>query len=217
MTVVIVMTAVILADVKGETMAKSEPRPRERMVFSAAQLIRRHGVSATGLRDVVAHARAPRGSVQHYFPEGKQQLVGEAVEWAGRYAGGWVPRFLAGMAAPTPSKLFAAMVRQWIEEYRRDGFAAGCPLAATTVDWVESTPEIRPSLTRALAAWRDPVVAALNELGVPRRKATGVATLMISTLEGAVVLARVEQDLEPLYTAVRELGPHLDTYVAVRE
>ena len=40
---------------------------------------------------------------------------------------------------------------------------------------------------------------------------------MISTLEGAIVLARVEQDLEPLYAAVRELGPHLDTYVAVRE
>jgi len=198
-------------------MAKTESRPRERMVFSAAQLIRRQGVTATGVRDVVAHAGAPRGSVQHYFPDGKEQLVAEAVEWAGHYAGGRVSRFLAAMAAPTPSKLFSAMVRQWIEEYRRDGFAAGCPLAATTVDWVESTPAIRLPLTRALAAWRDPVVAALVELGVPRRKAPGVATLMISALEGAIVLARVEQDLEPLYTAIRELGPHLDTYVVVRE
>jgi len=193
----------------------SEPSrgPRERMVFSAAQLIRRHGVSATGVRDVVAHAQAPRGSVQHYFPGGKEQLVSEAVGWAGRYAGGRVPRFLAGMSAPTPSKLFAAMVRQWIEEYRRDGFAAGCPLAATTVDWAESTPAIREHLAGALEAWRAPVAQALVEMGVPARKARSAATLMISTLEGAIVLARAEQDLRPLTTVIRELGPHLDTYL----
>jgi AcrR family transcriptional regulator len=165
------------------------------------------------VRDVVNHASAPRGSVQHYFPGGKEQLVGEAVEWAGRYAGGRIPRFLAGMSEPTPSRLFAAMVRQWIEEYRRDGFAAGCPLAATTVDWAEASPGIRPHLERAVAAWRDPVAAALAELGVPRRKASAVATLMISALEGAIVLARAEQDLKPLFTVIRELGPHLDRYV----
>ena len=44
--------------------------PRERMVLSAAQLVRIHGVGATGMRDVVAHAEAPRGSLQHYFPGG---------------------------------------------------------------------------------------------------------------------------------------------------
>ncbi len=197
-------------------MSQGELRPRDRMVFSAAQLIRREGVNATGVRDVVAHAGAPRGSVQHYFPGGKEQLVGEAVEWAGRYAGGRVQRFLAGMSAPTPSKLFAAMVRQWIEEYRRDGFAAGCPLAATTVDWAESTPAIREHLARSLDAWRRPVLVGLTELGVPGRKATAVATLMISALEGAILLARVEQDLGPLFAVMRELGPHLDTYVADR-
>ena len=56
------------------------------MVLSAAALIRRDGVTGTGVRDVVAHAQAPRGSVQHYFPEGKQQLVGEALRWAGDFA-----------------------------------------------------------------------------------------------------------------------------------
>jgi len=193
-----------------------EPRPRDRMVFSAAQLIRRRGVTATSVRDVVAAARSPRGSVQHYFPDGKEQLVAEAVEWAGAYAGGRIPRYLAGMSEPTPSRLFAAMVRQWIEEYRRDGFAAGCPLAATTVDWVESTPAIREHLARALDSWRDPVAAALVGMGVPGRKAKSVATLMISTLEGAIVLARAQQDLRPLTTVILELGPHLDTYVEVR-
>lgn len=72
----------------------TERGPRERMVFSAAQLIRRDGVTATGLRDVVAHADAPRGSLAHYFPGGKEQLVNEAVDWAGWYAANRIDRFL---------------------------------------------------------------------------------------------------------------------------
>src|SRR5919109_1136905 len=118
MTVVIVacvMTTVIgwIREVEGgRSMPESAYGPRERMVFSAAQLIRRDGVTATGMRDVAAHAEAPRRSLQHYFPGGKEQLVNEAVDWAGRYAGRRVARFLAAMDEPTPSGLFAAMVRQ---------------------------------------------------------------------------------------------------------
>ncbi|MEU7970402.1 TetR/AcrR family transcriptional regulator, partial [Streptomyces sp. NPDC049097] len=124
-------------------MAVSERGPRERMVFSAAQLIRRDGVTATGMREVAAHAGAPRGSLQHYFPGGKEQLVNEAVAWAGRYAAGRVARFLAALPEPAPSGLFAAMVRQWTDEYRTSGFEGGCPVAAATgdgADWTATTP-----------------------------------------------------------------------------
>jgi AcrR family transcriptional regulator len=187
--------------------------PRERMVFSAAQLIRRQGVTATGVRDVVAHAGAPRGSVQHYFPDGKTQLVGEAVDWSGRYAASRIDRFMAGMRPPTPGKLFAAMVGQWIDEYRRDGFAAGCPLAAATIDCADTDPLVRARISAALDRWRDPITAALATMGVPTAKTRSVATLMLCTLEGAIVLSRAEQSTQPLTTVARELAPHLDSYL----
>src|SRR6185369_11331407 len=46
--------------------------PRDRMVRAAAKLFRVHGVTATGLREIVEAADAPRGSLQHYFPGGKE-------------------------------------------------------------------------------------------------------------------------------------------------
>jgi hypothetical protein len=52
---------------------------------------------------------------------------------------------------------------------------------------------------------------------VAARKAGALATLMISTLEGALALARAEQDLGPLTTVVRELGPLLDSHVRPRQ
>lgn len=187
-----------------------ERGPRERMVFSAAQLIRRDGVAATGMRDVAEHAHAPRGSLQHYFPGGKEQLVNEAVDWAGRYAAGRVARFVASMDEPTPSGLFAAMVRQWTEEYARTGFEGGCPVAAATVDCAQATDSTRTAAAEAFARWTRPVADALTDMGVPVGRAEPLATLMISTLEGALLIARAERDVRALTTVVRELGPLLD-------
>jgi AcrR family transcriptional regulator len=197
-------------------MAAGERDPRARMVFSAAQLIRRDGVTATGLRDVAVHAGAPRGSLQHYFPGGKEQLVNEAVEWAGRYASTRIDRFVAAMSRPTPGGLFAAMVRQWTDEYGTAGFERGCPVAAATVDCADSVTSTRDAAAAAFAAWRRPIIRELTAMGVPSRKAGGLATLMISSLEGAVLMARAERSVRPLRTVARELAPYLDSCV-VRE
>ncbi|MEV7892419.1 TetR/AcrR family transcriptional regulator [Streptomyces sp. NPDC002817] len=191
----------------------SERGPRERMVFSAAQLIRRDGVAATGMREVAAHAGAPRGSLQHYFPGGKEQLVNEAVGWAGRYAGRRVARFLAVLDEPTPSALFAEMVRQWTDEYEADGFAGGCPVAAATIDCAESTESTREAASAAFATWTGPVAQALADMGVPGQRTAPLATLMISSLEGALLIARAERDVRALTTVARELGPLLDAAV----
>ncbi|MBD0736121.1 TetR/AcrR family transcriptional regulator [Streptomyces sp. CBMA29] len=191
-------------------MAGSERGPRERMVFSAAQLIRREGVGATGMREVAVHAGAPRGSLQHYFPDGKEQLVNEAVTWAGNYAARRVARFLAALPEPTPGGLFAAMVGQWTDEYAADGFDAGCPVAAAAVDCARATESTRMATAAAFAAWTAPVAAALTGMRVPEDRSVPLATLMISTLEGAILIARAERDARALTTAARELGPLLD-------
>ncbi|WP_225845152.1 TetR/AcrR family transcriptional regulator [Streptomyces sp. HPF1205] len=183
------------------------------MVFSAAQLIRRDGVGATGMREVAAHARAPRGSLQHYFPGGKEQLVNEAVAWAGRYAGKRVARFMAAMDQPTPSGLFAGMVGQWTEEFRAAGFGAGCPVAAATVDRSRTAESTRAAAAGAFATWAAPVAEALTGMGVPAGRAPALATLMISSLEGALLIARAECDARALTTVARELGPLLDAAV----
>ncbi|MQY06585.1 TetR/AcrR family transcriptional regulator [Actinomadura macrotermitis] len=184
----------------------AERGPRERMVFSAAQLIRRDGVAATGVRDVAAHAGAPRGSLQHYFPGGKEQLVNEAVEWAGRYAAGRVARFMERMPEPTPGGLLAAMAGQWIDE----GLDAGCPVAAATIDRGGST----RAAAEAFACWARPLAEALTGMGVPAGRAPALATLMISAVEGALLIARAEHDARALTAVAAELGPMLDAAVA---
>lgn len=183
---------------------------RERMVYNAAQLIRMQGVSGTGLREVVARAQAPRGSLQHYFPGGKEQLVDEAVAWAGDFAAAQVSRFLRSLPRRTPSALFEAMADQWRREFDRIGFGRGCPIVATVAD-VSASDRMREAARQAFERWQEPIAAALTEMGVPADRAGALALLMLSTLEGAVVFARVSRDIGPLNTVVAELGPLLDS------
>ncbi len=184
--------------------------PRERMVLSAAQLVRIQGVGATGMRDVVAHAEAPRGSLQHYFPGGKDQLIAEAVTWAGDYAARRVTRAAAKLEDPTPGKLFAAMAAQWQDEFTTSGFDAGCPLVATVADTAATSDSLREAVGKAFEGWQRPVAATLEQLGVPPVRSASLAVLMLSALEGAIVLARAHRDIAPLETVVAELRPLLD-------
>jgi AcrR family transcriptional regulator len=188
--------------------------PRERMVFSAAQLLRHGGMAAAGLREVAAEAHAPRGSLQHYFPGGKEQVVNEAVAWAGQYAAGRVSRFMTARSEPTPSALFAAMARQWTDELSAAGELAGCPVAAATADCAQTAESTRTAAAEAFACWRRPVAEALTGMGVPPKRAAALATLMVSALEGAILIARAERSPAALTTVVHELAPLLDGAVA---
>jgi AcrR family transcriptional regulator len=184
--------------------------PRERMVLSAAQLVRIHGVGATGMRDVVAHAEAPRGSLQHYFPGGKDQLIAEAVAWAGGYAARRVARIADKLEDPTPGNLFEAMAAQWRDEFTAQGYDAGCPLVATVADAAATSDDLREAVGKAFDGWQRPVASTLEEYGVPVGRSASLAVLMLSALEGAIVLARAHQDVAPLDTVVAELRPLLD-------
>jgi AcrR family transcriptional regulator len=162
------------------------------------------------MRDVVAHAEAPRGSLQHYFPDGKEQLIGEAVEWAGAYAARRVGRVAARLDDPTPGNLFAAMAAQWRNEFTTAGFDGGCPLVATVADTAATSDALRETVSKAFEGWQRPVSETLVGMGVPPVRSQSLAVLMISALEGAIVLSRAYLDVGPLDTVVEELRPLLD-------
>src|ERR1700678_3271480 len=184
--------------------------PRERMVRSAAQLIRRKGVAGTGLREIVTEADAPRGSLQHYFPGGKEEIVGDALLWMGDVAARRIRRSLSELESTTPSALLASIVETWRRDLSREKFSAGCPLVAAAADTAGTSQQLRQVLRRAFDGWLEPLSEALVELGVPSERSDNLAVVIIAALEGAIILARVRRDLTPFEALVVELGPLLD-------
>jgi AcrR family transcriptional regulator len=180
------------------------------MVRSAAQLIRRQGVSGTGMREIVIEADAPRGSLQHYFPGGKEELVSDALLWMGEVAARRVVRCMSELASRTPSALLASIAEMWKRDLTAEKFSAGCPLVAAAADTAGTSEQLRQVLRRAFDGWLAPLAASLVELGVPPERSDNLAVVIVAALEGAIILARVRRDLTPFDALAGELGPLLD-------
>jgi len=184
--------------------ARSTPvRPtRERMVDSAVVLLRERSSAAVTVDAVLAHSGAPRGSVYHHFPQGRQQLLREAVERAGRH----VARLIEG-ADGSPAEVVEKLVEFWEHVLEESDHAAGCPVVALTVDGDAS---VQPVVQEVFGLWQIRLVEAFIRDGVAADRADRLATLVIAAGEGAVLLCRAQRSAEPLRTVFEELRPVLD-------
>lgn len=178
-------------------------RPRERIVYQAVQHMRSHGPGGAALRSIVRDAEAPWGSLRHYFPGGKDQLLTEALQWSGEHASARVQAFLDFAEHPTPGGLLEALADDWIADLQRRGFARGCPIAAATMD-AGAGPDVATATGAALERWEGAIVAALDAMGTPDPQRT--ANVLLSMLEGAILLCRVKQSVQPLVDVKEHAG-----------
>lgn len=171
--------------------------PRERMVRSAALLIRERGAGPTAIADVLQHSRAPRGSAYHYFPGGRTQLLCEAVDYAADYIGARIASADSGVA------VLDQLVADYREQLVRSDYRAGCPVVAVAVEAgdPDKGDQPRPVIDRAAAAfarWNHLIAQRLVSDGVAAARAEELAMLVTTALEGAIVVARAARDLTPL-------------------
>ncbi len=182
--------------------------PRERMVVSAALLIRERGAHATAISDVLEHSGAPRGSAYHYFPGGRTQLLCEAVDYAGEH----VAAIITG--AQGSLELLDTLIDTYRQQLLGTDFRAGCPIVAVSVEagnergGARDRDRMAPVIERAAAIfdrWSDLIAQRFIADGIPRDRADELAVLATTALEGAIVLARVRRDLTPLDVVHRQL------------
>ncbi len=178
--------------------------PRERMVVSAALLIRERGAHATAISDVLEHSGAPRGSAYHYFPGGRTQLLSEAVDYAGDHVGAIIAEAEGGL------ELLDTLIDKYRRQLLDSDFRAGCPIVAVSVEAGEQQDRERmaPVIERAAAVfdrWTELIVQRFVADGIPPDRARELAVLATSAIEGAIVLARVRRDLTPLDLVHRQL------------
>jgi TetR/AcrR family transcriptional regulator, lmrAB and yxaGH operons repressor len=182
------------------TGSRKQQPARDRIVRSAAALVRERGVHGVGLRQIVAHADGPRGSLQRYFPGGKTQLITEALNLAGAEV---LDATESGLVeAATLADAIEAIFAPWHEVLVKSNFTMGCPIAATVVD-AGGDDRLRQEARTLFGQWRDSVRAALVKFGTPKSTAEDDASVLLAALEGALILSRANQSTQPLDTVQR--------------
>lgn len=172
-------------------------RHRDRMVASAALLIRERGAHATAISDVLEHSGAPRGSAYHYFPGGRTQLLCEAIDFAADHIAHRIST--AGNAVDA----LEVVVDGFRGQLTETGYRAGCPVVAVTVE--ADNPEVVARAAAAFSRWIEQIEALLRTDGVDAERAAELAMLTTTAIEGAVLVCRTTGSTAPLDLVHRQL------------
>ena len=175
---------------------------RSKMVRSAARLIRTQGMSGTSFSDVLADSGAPRGSIYHHFPEGKEQLAGDAIRWTA----GWALERQRACQATTAAGVLACFFDLWRPIVLESKATEGCVVAGVAIDATAGQPDLIGLVRETFRSWIDLLTAQMEAVGVPVHRAHPIAVATLAGMEGALILCRAEGDIGPLEIVATELN-----------
>jgi TetR/AcrR family transcriptional repressor of lmrAB and yxaGH operons len=172
---------------------------RDRMVAGAVRLLAEKGPPGASFGDVLGLTGASRGSTYHHFPGGKRELYQAAIDLASH-------RALQALE-PARGKPADVVVKQFFAMWRSlltgTELRAGCAVLAVAVAGEES--ETVEHAGEIFRTWRAHLEALFVDGGLSRARARALAALTITSAEGAVAIARAEQDLETFELVARQV------------
>ncbi|MEU8323458.1 TetR family transcriptional regulator [Nonomuraea sp. NPDC048881] len=201
-------------------MAVKGDETRARIIAAARALVEAQGSHGTGLNEVLAVAGAPRGSLYHHFPGGKDQLVGEALAAAGREVDAMIDD-LAG-TLPAARDLVPAVLDALADRMVAAGYAKGCPVATVALEVASSNEQLRRVCAGIYEGWQRRLADALRADGhatadvlhtekhdagddTGNDTADELAATVLAMIEGALVLARASRSRLPVERVRRQV------------
>lgn len=175
---------------------------RDRIIATTSVLLTQQGYHATGLNQIVRESGTPRGSLYHYFPNGKEELAAEAIRHRGAQMRTHVASELARF--DDPAEAIVQLVRTMVENLVRREFASGAPVAAVAMEASSASEPLRRACEEVYVSVREPFAEALLRHGLEPDAARRRATAIVAALEGGLVLSYTSLDPAPL-EAVAEM------------
>ena len=168
--------------------------PRERLLLSAIALMCERGVHATGLADLLAHSNTARASIYQHFPGGKTELMEQATYAAGRSINALLDNLLA---AHDPAGVIDGVIEYWTRVLTGSDYAMGCPILAAAQSGPDE-PAVQAASAAVFATWTDKIATPLGDAGVDPVTARSIASMAVSSIEGAIAQSRSARTTQPL-------------------
>jgi TetR/AcrR family transcriptional regulator, lmrAB and yxaGH operons repressor len=174
---------------------------RDRLITAATALFQKQGYFGTGVAEILVEANAPKGSLYHHFPTGKAELACAAVaKIAQETCCLSQSAFARGVGLSAQMPILAQAMAAWL---RRTDYQQGPLLAMLAMECATREPSVAEAVRKAYQDWRDVLRAQI--VGAPKQS-MAQADLIIVTLEGAMMLARLERRDAPLVHAGKALA-----------
>ncbi|WP_434781075.1 TetR/AcrR family transcriptional regulator [Amycolatopsis kentuckyensis] len=172
---------------------------KERIMAAGAELFRRNGYAGTGLKQIVAEANAPFGSLYHFFPGGKEQLGQEVIRTSGLAYIALFDLFIA--PAEDLVSGIEAFFAAGIATLEATDYVEGCPIATVALEVASTNEPLRQATADVFTAWIDAGTEKFAKFGLGREAARTLTITAVNNLEGAFVLCRSLRDTEAMAVA----------------
>ena len=193
---------------QGGHMTKGE-QTRRKIVACAAPMFNQRGYEGSSLALLMEATGLEKGCIYRHFTS-KEEIAAEAFDYSWNAA--WETRMQHVEEAATGLGKLKQFIANFIEY--RSPVEGGCPLLNTAVDSDDGNPVLRDRAAKALRSWtvrlqafvKQAVKAGETRPGVDPK---AVSTLVVASLEGASMMARIEGNRE----ALRRVHEHLNQYI----
>jgi len=193
------------------TKMKEQSSTRERLIEVARDLFWRQGYGSTGIAEILKAADAGSGSLYYFFPTKEDLLLGVL---------GWYKANLwSAVVDPVFKRVSDPIERIFgiLDGYRQGllqtHFIQGCPVGNLALELANSHPGARKLIADNFSGWREAIEqcvrAAAGRLPAGTEPAQ-IALFVLTTMEGAVMLARAYHQIEPYDNAVTCLRDYFD-------
>ena len=195
-------------------MRKGE-QTRQEIIRKAAPIFNQKGYDGAALSDLMRATGLEKGGIYRHFSS-KEALAAEAFDYA------WQETFDSRIRDLDTISNAVDRLQQFVANFveRRGVIPGGCPLLNTAIDTDDGNPILRERARKALRGWRSYLVSMIRA-GIKSREIRSrvdekkLATLIIGSLEGAIMLYRLERSEEPLRAVQAHLNNYLETEVRV--
>jgi AcrR family transcriptional regulator len=188
---------------------KNTKSTRDRLIDSARYLFWERGFAGTSMAELLAHAEVNSGSFYHFF-DSKEALLRSVLEG---YIDLLRPMVVdpAFASVPEPLDRIFAILAGYRQRIIGTDCKYGCPLGRLAL---EVDPENSPAhllIARNFQGWIEAVRECLIEMknSLPANTDTdALATFVLVTMEGGVMLSRSYRSVEPFDRAIAQLREH---------
>ena len=195
----------------GSGMSKGE-ETKQRIIAAAATLFNKQGYAGCVLKDIMEATGLEKGGIYRHF-ESKEEIAAEAFDYA------WTIAMALRRQGMDDVPDHVDRLKKHIAAFVfRSSIPGGCPLLNTGVDSDNGNPILRERVQRALRGWQKMLRTILSEgiaAGTVREDVDveRVSRMIISGLEGGMLVSRIEKNDQALQDAMEHLDGYLEREV----
>lgn len=195
-------------------MSKGE-QTRQKIVAAAAPIFNQRGYEGSSLADLMAATGLQKGGIYRHFSS-KEELAAEAFDYAWNVA--WQIRMQHVDEAASGIVKLKQLIANFVE--LRSPVAGGCPILNTAVEADDGNPVLRERVKKALRSWLTRLQSILGDAAIAGEVRADidpkdVATVIVASLEGALMMNRIDRKQDALRRVQEHLNRYIDSEVAV--